>query len=131
MERKYKTIIKNSREVTKLRKNSKPTQGEAKIIKFLNDNNIKFIREYYCGTLYNPATNMLLYLDFYLPDHRVAIEFDGIQHHKPVYGYNQLNKAKELDQIKNIWCWKNRIHLLRIKYTQDVETEICKLFYRI
>ena len=123
--------IKNSKETTRQRKKSEPSSGEMKVIKFLNQNRVKFIREYYDKTLFNPKTGRLLYLDFYLPEHRVAIEFDGIQHHKPVYGYNQLNKAKELDQIKNIWCWKNRIHLLRIKYTHDVETEICKFFDRL
>lgn len=131
MKGKYKRIIKNSRKTTKLRQKSEPTQGEAKVIKFLMENNIEFIREFFHRTLYNPVTNRLLYLDFYLPTYKVAIEFDGVQHYKPVYGHVQLAKARELDQLKNIWCWQRGIRMLRIKYNEDVETEICKFFDRL
>ena len=62
--------------------------------------------------------------DFYLPNHNITIEYDGIQHHKP-YSFrtdSEENKQKNFelvklkDNIKTDYCIKNNIQLIRISY---------------
>lgn len=58
--------------------------------------------------------------DFYLPEHRISIEYDGKHHYKPVpqFGGNDyLEKTKIHDNIKTEYCLVNNIRLLRISYT--------------
>ena len=60
-----------------------------------------------------------LYFDFYLPHHRICIEYDGRQHFESVKmwgGDKYLNHQIKLDQIKNVYCENNNIHLIRIPY---------------
>lgn len=45
------------------------------------------------------------------------IEFDGEQHFKQVRNWN-FEQTKEYDKLKNDYCRKNKIPLLRIKYNQ-------------
>ena len=59
--------------------------------------------------------NSLLF-DFYIPGHRVCIEFDGVQHIMPIKifgGEKTFTKIKKRDKIKNEYCIKNNIRLLR------------------
>ncbi len=58
--------------------------------------------------------------DFYLPDYRLAIEYDGKQHYRE-YVYFGGEEAFEVrhkhDLLKNQYCEENNINLLRIPYT--------------
>lgn len=53
----------------------------------------------------------------------MIIEYDGIQHFKPVYAYHienpeaYLELVKRHDEIKNKYCRDNNIKLIRIPYT--------------
>ena len=65
--------------------------------------------------------NIALRFDFYLPEHNTCIEYDGIQHFKPIKFFNGkagLLKTIKHDQIKNRYCQNNNINLIRIKYNQ-------------
>lgn len=67
-----------------------------------------------------------MFLDFYLPDYNVAIEFDGIQHFKPISyfgGKIKFQRQQLLDQYKNFYCTENKIPLLRIHYLDMIEFE--------
>lgn len=63
--------------------------------------------------------------DFFLPDHNIAIEYDGEQHFEPVrFGECSVDKATEKfklahkhDNIKDEFCKNNGITLIRIPYT--------------
>lgn len=58
--------------------------------------------------------------DFYLPKYNVCIEYDGIQHFKPVSifgGKEALAITKVRDSVKNNYCIGNSISLYRIPYT--------------
>ena len=60
-----------------------------------------------------------LFFDFYLPEYKLCIEFDGIQHHIPIkfFGGNDgLKERKNNDKIKDQYCNNNNIDLLRISY---------------
>lgn len=115
----HQIIINNSKDLIKKRQDCKSSPAEKKIIKFLKRNKVKFTKEAYHPTLINDKTDRLLFLDFYLPSYRVAIEYDGLQHFKSIRGMGNLKERKRLDKIKNNWCKKNdilMIHLNRKHY---------------
>ena len=56
-----------------------------------------------------------LLFDFYLFDYNTCIEYDGEFHYKDL-GFNDLESQKIKDNIKNEYCSKKNIHLLRIPY---------------
>lgn len=94
---------------------SKETKGEAIIKQILVQNNIKFLQEYTFEDL--PRKRF----DFYLPDLNVCIEFDGVQHFKPVEywgGEETFLKIRKRDEGKNKYCLNNNIKLYRIPYNK-------------
>lgn len=96
------------------------SHGEIKISRYLDDNNIKYIREY----RFKDCRNVFpLPFDFAIFDNennlKMLIEYDGEQHYKPLKifgGEEHLNKVKYNDNIKNTYCKNNNIYLLRIPY---------------
>ena len=96
--------------------------GEMKIQIFLNNNNIYYEPQYWFNDCRN--TNPLPF-DFAIFQNNnktkliFLIEFDGRQHFEPVeiYGGEEgFIKTKINDNIKNIYCNKNNIILLRIPF---------------
>lgn len=68
--------------------------------------------------------------DYYLPEYNLCIEYDGIQHFKPIDNFGGVNGFKELkrrDNIKNKFCFDNQINLLRISYDSDIINELNKV----
>lgn len=57
--------------------------------------------------------------DFFLEDINLLIEYDGEQHFKQsqFISEEKLNITKDNDLLKNNWCLKNKIPLVRIPYT--------------
>ena len=101
------------------------SKGEEKISEWLKSNKINFIREYKFKDCKNLSTKKYFRFDFYLPDFKMCIEFDGIQHYKP-FSWSS-NKSEEIkqknleyqqfkDKIKNQYCIDNSIKLIRIQY---------------
>lgn len=67
--------------------------------------------------------------DFYIPSLNVAIEYDGIQHFKPLEVWGGVEAYKQIklrDSIKNNYCKNNGIKLIRIRYDQEVEEVLRK-----
>jgi len=98
----------------------KSSKGELKIMEILESNNIDYIKE---KRFKNCRDVIPLPFDFYLPKYNLCIEYDGIHHFKPIYSWNGKNGLKYIkshDVIKNDFCDKNKINLLRIKcYDND------------
>lgn len=95
--------------------NAKKSIGESKINSFLSSNEIQFISQY--KVVISGKTHIF---DFFIPDKDMMIEYDGIQHFKPVdfFGGNEaLEKRRIRDKQKDDWCKKEGINLIRIKYT--------------
>lgn len=100
----------------------KASKGEKEISKYLDVNNISYIREYYFPDCYYEAK---LPFDFYIPSFNLCIEYDGIQHFEPcTFGGISLERAKEnlqacklRDSIKTNYCKEHNVKLLRIPYT--------------
>ena len=91
------------------------SKGESLIENFLLKNGINFYTQF----MFNDCrlTNPLKF-DFYLYDHNICIEFDGVQHYAKDYSesyfYDETIKIR--DDIKTEYCENNNIKLIRIKY---------------
>ena len=92
--------------------------GENLIEIFLKNNNINYIRE----KRFNDCINKeKLPFDFYLEDLNTCIEFDGLQHFKSIEffgGDKAFEIRKQNDKIKNEYCLKSNIRLIRISYKE-------------
>lgn len=98
------------------------SKGEKTIKEILEKLNIKYVPQ----KKINPKPDLRLYLDFYLSDHNLAIEFDGGQHFFPVAyfgGQKTLEKQQLNDAHKNLYCIENGISLLRIHHSEAEEIE--------
>jgi len=98
-----------------------PSKGEDKIKEICTENNIKFVSQY----KFNDCKNINpLPFDFYLSTYNTCIEYQGIQHYKPVdFAGKGIEWAEEefkgnqiRDQIKRDYCDKNNIKLIEIPY---------------
>ena len=68
--------------------------------------------------------------DFYLPDYNICIEYQGIQHYKPIgyFGGQKTFESQVLrDNIKKDYCKDNGILLFEIPYYSDLDEELIKL----
>ena len=102
--------------------NCNSSKGEQKVTEVLSSHNINFKREY---KIFTKEFEYPLRLDFYLKDKKIAIEYDGEQHFKPVdfnglgkeFAENALIVQIKRDKIKNKYCEEKGIKLIRIPYT--------------
>ena len=94
----------------------KTSKGEEQIIRILRAANIRFVRE----KTFDDLRGGRFRFDFYLPDHHVLIEVDGIQHFKQVSKFQRTRaeflKQQEHDRRKNEYCLAKSIPLFRIPY---------------
>ena len=95
------------------------SKGEQKIKEWLMDNNINFEQQKTFKHLTGIGEGLLSY-DFYLPQYKLLIEYQGIQHEKYIkYFYKSkkdfLNQL-EHDKRKRIYAKNNKIKLLEIWY---------------
>jgi len=98
---------------------SSRSEGEILIARYLDKNDIKYYREWKLPNEYllNPRNYMLV--DFYLPDHNTFIEFNGVQHFKPIgwFGGNDVFKMQqERDYGLRLYCKEHGIRLIEISY---------------
>lgn len=93
--------------------------GERIIFNLLNHNNINFERQY---ILDNKR------FDFHLPDYKLLLEYDGIQHTKDVPWWGTTHESQiENDHHKNLIAEKHNYSLVRFPHTYSVDDIIEKL----
>ena len=111
------------------------SKGENLINQILKRERIKFEREKRfldCTNISETGRCSTLPFDFYIPELNTCIEYDGQQHFEPVIrfgGDETFEKQKKRDKIKNRYCKKNGIKLIRIPYTmkkEEIEPYILK-----
>ncbi len=72
-----------------------------------------------------------LFLDFYIPQMKTAVEVHGEQHFKyNSHFYSSKDafiKSKQRDRMKQEWCEKNGITLLELNYDETKEEWLKKL----
>lgn len=92
----------------------KASRGELVLEKIFNDYLVDFEKQKGFDDLRHKSP---LKFDFYLPKYNLLIEYDGIQHCKPIKmfgGETAFNEQKIRDQIKTQYCIDNNIKLLRL-----------------
>ena len=102
-------------------------KGEAQISKFLKAHNIEFQTQY--PIEYEGNIKGFTYIDFYLPQHNIFIEYNGMQHYIPVEHFGgelKFQQQKKRDQYVRNYCIENNIQLLEIKYGTNIEDELGK-----
>lgn len=107
------------------------SKSENKIKLFLEKKNIKYIREKRFDDCRNKYP---LPFDFYLPELNTCIEFDGEQHFKPIEkfgGEKTFIRTQKHDKIKNKYCLKHNIKLIRIKFNENIKQVLEKNLYEI
>lgn len=105
------------------------SKGEAKIKLWLETNSIKYITE---AKFDNLKSIRHLRFDFYLPDHNIFIEYDGIQHFEPAsfsgkLDIEYLERIKNHDKLKDNFVNLRHGTMFRIKYNEDITNRLLKL----
>lgn len=91
----------------------KQSVGEKQISLILDKLNLKYIAEY-------KIKDSKYRYDFYIPDLNILIEYDGVQHFRPIDffgGIKSYEYTKKADKEKNVLAEVNNYHLIRIPYT--------------
>lgn len=94
----------------------KETTGERKIRLYLESQGIEYK---YQKRFKDCSHKTTLPFDFYLPNLKTLIEFDGIQHFEPISiwgGEKALKSLKIRDEIKNEFASEHNYKLIRINY---------------
>ena len=105
------------------------SKGERFIRNYLDSNKITFTPQYKFKDCRNKYP---LSFDFYLPEYKLCIEYNGIQHyhfnnflHKTKSGFIQQQKN---DNIKIGYCMENSIKLLTVRYDDDIINKLDSFF---
>ena len=99
------------------------SKGEESIASYLNINNIKFIPQYTISINENINQSGNAYIDFFLPELNIMIEFNGEQHYMPLKHFGgELNYNRQVvrDNYVKQYCLNNNIKLIEIRYDEDV-----------
>lgn len=98
----------------------KSSRGEEIIRGFLINNDILFKEQFVFSDLKYKGN---LRFDFYIPDDNLLIEYQGIQHYKPVKifgGKEMFEKNITRDELKRKYCKENNLILEEIKYDENI-----------
>jgi len=96
---------------------SKPVRD---LSNYFDNKGISYRREVSLPDCVNPLTSYPLRFDFEVetPTGLKYIEYDGEQHFMQVEGWESIESTRFRDQIKDCYCARNNIPLLRIPYTE-------------
>ena len=103
------------------------SKGEMRIKILLEKNNIMYERQ---KSFKDCIDKKPLQFDFYLNNINTIIEYDGIQHFKPIGffgGENSFNDLKRKDKIKTEYCKNRNINLIRISLYDNIDLCINKV----
>lgn len=101
------------------------SHGEQEVSTVLDSLKVKYL---YQIPLNNPyKENKRFILDFYIPEYKLIIEYNGEQHYGPIEyfgGDERFKKQVERDNDLRKYCKENNFKLLEIKYTENVKDKI-------
>ena len=105
--------------------------NEGVICKMLDDLGIKYIQQKRFSDLTStgrPCDKLMFDVAVYNGDNlSYLIEFDGIQHFEKGHFYNNYERTHKNDLIKNQYCFKNKIPLIRIPFDAEYKSDDLKL----
>ena len=95
------------------------SKGEKIIKEYLTKNKIKFIAQYSITISKSINQSGSAFIDFYLPDYNMFIEYNGVQHYKDTTYFTNYDfvRQQKRDAYVQEYCQQNNIILLTIKYT--------------
>lgn len=97
------------------------SKGEQKIFDLLKSVAVPFVQEKKFIECKDLAP---LPFDFYLNSPNFGeyvIEYDGEQHFKSIPGFDNFNKTRKHDLLKNRFCWQHNIKIIRIPFNAEFE----------
>lgn len=97
----------------------KKSHGEERIRVYLEENGIKFIPQYKILNETIICKNKYIYIDFFIQDKNIIIEFQGEQHYKPTGFVNNKERFKNQqyrDYAVKVFCKNHEIKLIEIPY---------------
>ena len=101
-----------------------------KISKWVNETAMfELIHKHYPDAIYQYRTQWLgqQSLDVYIPSLKIAFEYQGIQHFKPIHYFGGEQKFKELqerDLRKAALCKKNGVRIIYWNYDEPITERI-------
>lgn len=96
----------------------KASKGERKIMEFLSENKIEYIKE----KMFDWSENKRY--DFFLPKYNLLIEYNGIQHYKEINNFFlSLEEQQKIDSLKQQLAIERGFDYLIISYLQFDEIE--------
>lgn len=93
-----------------------PSYHEIEICSLLDEWGYSYEREH---AFHDCKDKKYLPFDFYIKDFNTCIEYDGAQHYNPIFGEDAMKKTQKHDEMKNDYCRKNNITLIRIPYWES------------
>lgn len=102
------------------------SKGEKQIGMWLDQNDIQYVQQ---KTFEDCIDKRKLPFDYYLTEYNTCIEYQGIQHYKPVDffgGEKDFLIRQHHDEIKKRYCIKNNINLICIPYWENVNEYLNK-----
>lgn len=100
------------------------SKAEGRIREWLINNGVSFIPQHFFSDCKNIR---YLYFDFFLSAYNTCIEYDGELHYKPYRksssGQKKLQETQRNDKLKNEYCEKMHIKLVRIPYWKRSKIE--------
>ena len=110
-----------------IRSNKRSSYKIGIICGILDELSYKYVLEKTFDWLKNPKTNANLYLDIYIDDIKVAIEYDGKQHFQPTMPHqtqDDVTAIQERDMIKEQLCEEHGIKLVRFSYKDNLSWDL-------
>src|SRR5574344_275275 len=113
------------------------SKGEKTIAGILNSKGINYIAQY---SFNECRDEHVLPFDFYLPDYNIVIEYQGVQHYRPIRFSKEISKEKaednlinqkKRDEIKRKYCLNNGIKEIEIPYNSSIEKTIQNLLTKL
>ena len=98
------------------------SKGEIIIEKYLKSAGIKYERQYPIAIDSNINQTGKAYIDFFIPQYNLFIEYNGRQHYMPVEHFGgklQFSRQQLRDEYVRQYCLENNIALLELKYDLD------------
>ncbi len=98
--------------------------GENEIKKILKENNILFEEQ---KKFADCKDRLQLPFDFFIPSKNLLIEYNGVQHYKPIEifgGQKQLRLQRHHDWLKRKFARDNNFAFLTISYKDDIENKL-------
>lgn len=103
------------------------SKGERTITNWLISNDIKFISQHKINIDININPSGNAFIDFYLPNHNIFIEYNGEQHYiaKERFGGElEFQKQQKRDEYVRNYCKEHNIKLIEIKYNENINNKL-------